>query len=117
MATFIAPGLGFLFLYFVSDGLYFAYTAAAGMVSAGAYLTGLSPRRRRVGYGVAIVTSALFMSFARTAEGKPSPIRAVADAYFLKYSVPSLKEKKDPRLASLLGRVIKFAICVSGVFF
>jgi hypothetical protein len=27
----------------------------------------------------------------------------VTDAYFVRYSVPSLKEQRDPRLARLLG--------------
>jgi hypothetical protein len=103
MTVFLAPGVAFLFLYFISDGLYFAYAAAAGMVLAGVYLARWSPRQRQAGYAVAICASLLFMGCARTADGKGSRMRAVADAYFLKYSVPSLKEKKDPRLASLLN--------------
>jgi hypothetical protein len=103
MTVFLAPGVAFFFLYFVSDALYFAYAAAAGMVLAGAYLARWSPRQRQTGYAIAISASMLFMLCARPADGKRSRTRAVADAYFLKYSIPSLKEKKDPRLASLLG--------------
>jgi hypothetical protein len=77
--------------------------AAAGMVLAGVYLARWSPRQRQAGYAVAISASLLFMCCARPAEVKSSRISAIADAYFLKYSVPALKEKKDPRLASLLG--------------
>jgi hypothetical protein len=102
MTVFLAPGVAFLFLYFMADALYFAYAAAAGLVLAGVYLARWSPRQRQVCYAVAIAASLVFMGCARTAEGKSSRIRAVADAYFLKYSVPSLKEKKNPRLASLL---------------
>jgi hypothetical protein len=102
MTVFLAPGVAFLFLYFISDGLYFAYAAAAGMVLAGVYLARWSRRQRQAGYAVAICASLLFMGCARPADGKSSRIRAVADAYFMKYSVPSLKEKKDLRLASLL---------------
>ena len=103
MTVFLAPGVVFLFLYFISDGLYFAYAAAAGMVLAGVYLARWSPRQRQAGYAVAIAASLLFMGCARPADGKSSRVRAVADAYFLKYSVRSLKAKKNPRLASLLG--------------
>ena len=102
MTVFLVPGVAFLFLYFISDGLYFAYAAAAGLVLAGVYLARWSPRQRQAGYAVAIAASLLFMGCARAADGKSSRIRAVTDAYFLKYSVRSLKEKKSPRLANLL---------------
>jgi hypothetical protein len=104
MTVFLAPGAAFFFLYFISDGLYFAYVAAAGMVLAGVSLAKWPPRQRQTVYAVAISASMLFMISARTADGKRSQIRAVADAYFLKYSIPSLKRQKDPRLASLLEK-------------
>jgi hypothetical protein len=74
------------------------------MVLAGVSLARWPPRQRQTVYAVAISASMLFMIYARTADGKRSQIRAVADAYFLKYSIPSLKRQKDPRLASLLGK-------------
>ena len=43
------------------------------------------------------------MVAAYPAGSNPSTLRAVIDAYFVRYSVPSLKEQKDPQLAKLLG--------------
>jgi hypothetical protein len=102
MTIFLAPGIAFFVLYYFSDGPYLAYLAAAGMVLAGAYLSNLRPDAERTIYAVAICASVLFMILARPADGKPSKLRAVADAYFVRYSVPSLKEQRDPRLAKLL---------------
>ena len=103
MIIFLAPGLAFFLLYFFSDGPYLAYVAAAGMVLAGTYLANRPPVIQRTIYAVAICASMLFMILARPAGGKPSTLRAVTDAYFVRYSVPSLKEQRDPRLARLLG--------------
>ena len=103
MTIFLVPGLAFFLLYFVSDAPYFAFAAAAGMVLAGERLAKWPDGRRRLGYAAAICASVLFMLCARTVDGTASKMRAVADAYFLKYSVPSLREQRDPRLASLLG--------------
>lgn len=80
----------------------FAYTAAAGMILAGQYLTKWSPERQRSAYAAAVCTSILFMILARPSDGHGSRTQAVAGAYFLKYSLPGLKGQKDPRLASLL---------------
>ena len=103
MTIFLAPGLAFFLLYYVSDGTYLAYIAAAGMVLAGVYLASRPPATQRTIYAVAILASMLFMILARPANGTPSKLRAVTDAYFVRYSVPSLKEQRDPRLARLLG--------------
>jgi hypothetical protein len=103
MTIFLAPGMAFFLLYYFSDGPYLAYIAAAGMVLAGVHLANRPPVAQRVIYAVAICASLLFMILARPADGKPSKTRAVADAYFMRYSVPSLKEQRDPRLAKLLG--------------
>jgi hypothetical protein len=103
MTIFLLPGLAFFMLYYVSDSPYFAYLAAAGMILAGTYLEEWSAKRRHSVYAVAICASILFMLCARPADEKTSTARAVADAYFLKYSVPALRDQKDPRLASLLG--------------
>jgi hypothetical protein len=103
MTIFVLPGLVFFLLYYFSDGPYLAYIAAAGMVLAGAYLANRPPVTQRTIYAVAICASVLFMILARPATGKPSTLRAVTDAYFVRYSVPSLKEQRDPRLAKLLG--------------
>ncbi len=103
MAILMVPGLAFFLLYYVADAPYVVYLAAPGMILAGGYLAKWPTKRRITGYAVAISASVLFMFFARTANGSSSKTRAVADAFFLKYSVPSLREQKDPRLASLLG--------------
>jgi hypothetical protein len=103
MTIFLMPGLAFFLLYYFSDGPYLAYTASAGMLLAGVYLARRSAMTQRTIYVVAISASVLFMIFARPANGKASTLRAVADAYFVRYSVPSLKEQRDPRLAKLLG--------------
>ena len=102
MTIFLAPGLAFFLLYYFSDGPYLAYLAAAGMVLAGVYFQNRPPATQRTIYAVAICASLLFMVSARPAHGKPSKLRAVVDAYFVRYSVPSLKEQRDPRLAKLL---------------
>jgi hypothetical protein len=102
MAIFLAPGLAFFLLYYFSDGPYLAYLAAAGMVLAGVYLANRPPAAQQTVYAVAICASMLFMILAHPSQGRPSKPRAVADAYFVRYSVPSLKEQKDPRLARLL---------------
>jgi hypothetical protein len=102
MTIFIAPGLAFFLLYYFSDATYLAYMAAAGVVLAGLYLSRWSPATQRTIYALATCASILFMASARPAQGKPSILRAVADAYFVRYSVPSLKEQKGPRLAKLL---------------
>jgi hypothetical protein len=102
MIIFVAPGLAFFLLYFFSDGPYLAYQAAAGMVLAAVYLANRPPATQRMIYAVAACASVLFMISARPANGKPSQVRAVLDAYFVRYSVPSLKEQRDPRLAKLL---------------
>jgi hypothetical protein len=103
MTIFLAPGLAFFLLYYFSDGPYLAYIAAAGFVLAGVHLANRPPATQRTIHAVAISASVLFMILARPANGKPSKLRAVTDAYFVRYSVPSLKEQRDPRLASLLG--------------
>jgi hypothetical protein len=103
MTIFLAPGMAFFLLYYFSDGPYLAYIAAAGMVLAGVYLANRPPATQQTIYAVAICASVLFMIFARPADPEPSKLRAVADAYFVRYSVPSLKEQRDPRLAKLLG--------------
>jgi hypothetical protein len=103
MTIFLAPGLAFFLLYYFSDGPYLAYIAAAGMVLAGVYLASRPPATQRTIYAVAISASMLFMILARPANGTPSKLRAVTDAYFVRYSVRSLKEQRDPRLARLLG--------------
>jgi hypothetical protein len=103
MTIFLAPGLAFFLLYYFSDGPYLAYIAAAGMVLAGVYVASRPPATQRTIYAVAISASMLFMILARPANGTPSKLRAVTDAYFVRYSVRSLKEQRDPRLARLLG--------------
>lgn len=103
MTIFTAPGLIFFLLYYFSDGTYLAYMAAAGMVLAGVYFANRPPATQRAIYAVAACVSVLFMISARPADGGHSKLRAVADAYFVRYSVPSLKEQRDPRLAKLLG--------------
>jgi hypothetical protein len=102
MTIFLAPGLAFFLLYYFSDATYLAYMAAAGIVLAGVYLSRWSPATQRTIYAVATCASILFMTAAHPAQGRPSTIRAVVDAYFFRYSVPSLKEQRDPRLAKLL---------------
>jgi hypothetical protein len=67
------------------------------------YLASRPPATQQTIYAVAISASMLFMILARPANGTPSKLRAVADAYFIRYSVPSLKGQRDPRLARLLG--------------
>jgi hypothetical protein len=103
MTIFLAPGLAFFLLYYFSDGTYLAYMAAAGMVLAGVHSASRSPAKQRTIYAVATFASIFFMISARQDDGSPSKLRAVVDAYFVRYSVPSLKEQKDPRLAKLLG--------------
>jgi hypothetical protein len=103
MTIFLTPGVTFFLLYYFSDGPYLAYLAAAGMVLAGTYLATHTSETQRTIYVVAICASVFFMILARPADGKPSKLRAVTDAYFVRYSVPSLKEQRDPRLAQLLG--------------
>ena len=103
MTIFLLPGLAFFLLYYVSDSPYFAYLAAAGMILAGTYIEEWSAKARHSVYAAAICSSMLFMLCARPADENTSKARAVADAYFLKYSIPALREQKDPRLASLLA--------------
>lgn len=103
MTLFLAPGLAFFLLYYFSDGPYLAYTAVAGMVLAGMHLANRSLATQRAIYAIATCASLLLMILARPADGNPSTLRAVTDAYFVRYSVPSLKEQRDPRLAKLLG--------------
>jgi hypothetical protein len=103
MTIFLLPGMAFFLLYYFSDGPYLAYVAASGTVLAGVYLANRPRVTQRTIYAVAISASVLFMILARPANGKPSKLRAVTDAYFVRYSVPSLKEQRDPRLAKLLG--------------
>ncbi len=103
MTIFLLPGIAFFLLYYFSDGPYLAYTASAGVVLAGVYLANRPLPLQRTIYAIAISASAVFMIFARPANGKPSTLRAVTDAYFVRYSIPSLKEQRDPRLAELIG--------------
>jgi hypothetical protein len=103
MTIFLAPGMAFFLLYYFSDGPYLAYIAGAGMVLAGVYLANRPPATQRTIYVAATCASVIFMFLARPADGPPSKIRAVTDAYLVRYSVPSLKEQRDPRLAKLLG--------------
>lgn len=103
MSIFLAPGLMFFLFYYFSDGPYLAYTAIAGVVLAGVYLQDRPPVIQRAIYAIATCASLFFMISARPANGNPSTLRAVADAYFVRYSVPSLKAQWDPRLAKLLG--------------
>jgi hypothetical protein len=102
MTIFLAPGLAFFLLYYFSDATYLAYMAGAGMVLAGLYVANQRPVTQRAIYAIAVCASVLFMVSARPADGKPSTLRAVADAYFVRYSVPSLKAQRGPRLAKLL---------------
>jgi hypothetical protein len=103
MTIFLTPGVLFFVLYYVSDAPYFAYTAAPGIVLAGVALAKWSPAQQRASLVAAVCASLIFMIAARPIDTKGSKVRAVADAYFLKYSIDALKEQKDPRLASLLG--------------
>jgi hypothetical protein len=103
MTIFLAPGVAYCLLYFISDGLYLVYAAAAGMILAEACLEKWSPNQKTILYAFTACASMIFMICGQTADGKRSRARAVTDAYFLKYSVRSLKEQYDPRLASLLG--------------
>lgn len=103
MTMFIAPGIAYCALYFISDALYLVYAAAAGMILAEIYPAKWTAKRKEILYAVALCMSAIFMVCGHTAHQTRSRVRAVADAYFLKYSVPSLHEQDDPRLASLLG--------------
>jgi len=104
MAVYMLPGVAYFLLYYVADGPYVAYLGAAGFVLAGEYLTRWPSRVQQAIYAVAICASLLFMICGRMVEVRNSQARALADAYFLKYSIPSLKQQKDPRLASLLGK-------------
>jgi hypothetical protein len=103
MTLFVTPGVAYCALYFISDALYLVYAAAAGMILAGIYLAKWPAKQRESLYAVAICLSGIFMVCGHTAHETRSRVRAVVDAYFLKYSVPSLREQDDPRLASLLG--------------
>ena len=103
MSIFLAPSLLFFLFYYFSDGPYLAYTAIAGVVLADVYLRAQPPAIQRAIYAIATCASLLFMISARPANGSPSTLRAVTDAYFVRYSVPSLKEQRDSRLAELLG--------------
>jgi hypothetical protein len=102
MTIYIAPGLAFFLLYFFSDPLYLAYAIAPGMLLAGLFLEEVRPSLRQSTYAVAIAASLIFMLTARPSN-EPSKMHAVADAYLLQYSVPSLKRAKTLRLAKLLG--------------
>jgi hypothetical protein len=103
LALFVAPGAAFFLLYYVSDAPYFAYAAAAGMLLAGQYLERWTIWRQQAALVIAIFASLSFMFAARTVPVNGSRVGAVADAYFLKYSVSALKKQQDPRLAALLG--------------
>ena len=103
MTIFLAPGVLFFVLYYVADAPYFAYTAAAGMILASVFLAKWSSTKQRASFVAAVCASLFFMIAARPFNTKGSKTIAVADAYFLKYSVPALKQENDPRLAGLLG--------------
>lgn len=102
MVVFAAPGLLFFLLYFFSDGTYLAYAIAAGMILAGLFLEQKNTAVQRVWFATAIATSLLFMFTARPSD-KPSKSRAIVDAYFVRFSVPSIKQHRARRLAELLG--------------
>jgi len=91
ITIYIAPGLAFFLLYFFSDATYLAYAIAPGMVLAALFLEEKRFALRQHVCPLAAAASLLFMVTARTSD-RPSKPRAVADAYLLQYSVPSLKQ-------------------------
>lgn len=103
MTVFLAPGVLFFVLYYVAVAPYFAFTAAPAIVLAGVVLAKWSPTLQRASLVTAACASLIFMIVAHPVDTKGSRARAVADAYFLKYSIHAIKEHQDPRLASLLG--------------
>lgn len=104
MTLFLAPGLAFFFFYYFSDATYLAYAAAAGLLLAGEYLSNRKPLTQLTCYALTACVSVLFMFSARPADGKVSRFQAVTDAYFVRYSVSSLKQQRAPRLATLLDK-------------
>jgi len=73
------------------------------MILASVFLANWSPAQQRASLVSAVCASLIYMIVARPVDPRASKARAVADAYFLKYSIHALKGQKDPRLASLLG--------------
>jgi hypothetical protein len=96
------PGIAFFLLYYVADATYFSFCVAPGLIIVGFFLRDLAKPLRSAVYSCAITASLLFIFLAHPIEPNSKP-KAILDAYFMKYSVWSLKHQYGPTLSSLLG--------------
>lgn len=103
LLVYVAPGLLFFFLVYVSDAAYYAFLIAPLVLLGGIELEYYSAIVRKSILVLASVVSLLFMLFAHQSS-RPSTLGALTDAYVTRYSVPSVKEHKAARLAELLGK-------------
>jgi hypothetical protein len=97
------PGIAYFLLYYVADAPYFSFCIAPGLLIVGFFMRDVAKPFRSAIYSCAIAASLLFIFLAHPVEPNSKP-KAIFDAYFLKYSVWSLKHQYGPALSSLLGR-------------
>lgn len=96
------PGISYFLLYYIADASYFSFCVAPGLLIVGFLLCDLAKPLRSAVYSCAITASLLFMFLAHPIEPNSKP-KALLDAYFMKYSVWSLKHQYGPTLSDLLG--------------
>ena len=110
LTIWMAPGIGFFLLYYVSDATYFSYCVAPGLVVAGFFFAKLGRKRlQTVVYSMAVACSLLFMFGARPIAPR-SPSRALVDAYFVSFSTWALRHQYGPTLQELMGDVEQAAV-------
>jgi hypothetical protein len=96
------PGFAYFLLYYIADASYFSFCVAPGLLIVGFLLRDLAKPLRSAVYSCAITASLLFIFLAHPIEPNSKP-KAFLDAYFMKYSVWSLKHQYAPTLSDLLG--------------
>ena len=96
------PGISYFLLYYIADASYFSFCVAPGLLIVGFLLCELAKPLRTAVYSCAITASLLFIFLAHPIEPNSKP-KAFLDAYFIKYSVWSLKHQYGPTLSDLLG--------------
>ncbi len=103
LTVWMAPGIAFFLLYYVSDATYFAYCVAPGLLVVGFFFVQLGRKRlQTVAYSLAVACSLLFMFGARPVAPK-STSRALVDAYFVSFSAWALRHQYGPTLQELMG--------------
>ena len=101
-ALWILPGLTYFLFYYMADATYFAFCVAPGLIIAGFVIREMPRLRQMILSSAALLCSLLFLLAGRPIEpGHKS--QAVADAYFMKYTVWSLQHQYAPTLTDLMG--------------